>query len=98
MAEPQPTGTDRPLRPQRTLTDAPANGLYLPELRIHVGGDGFGGGMTAYCWVDSGEVRATRLALLEKRWLDRPASTEEAVMVALRGLEWYARKAGYLSE
>jgi hypothetical protein len=54
--------------------------------------------MTAYCWVDSGEVRASRLALIERRWQDRPVSAEETVLVALRGLEWYAREAGYLSE
>jgi len=98
MRDPQPTGTDRALRPQRTLEHAPASGLYLPELRIHVGGDGFGGGMTAYAWCSTGEVLATRQALIEKRWQDRPTSVEEAVLIAVRGLEWYARKAGYLSQ
>lgn len=80
---------DKPFRVQRTIADAPASGLYLPELRVHVGRDGYSGGMTAYSWIHGEGIMAIRVPLVEQRWRDGPQSTEECVQVAIQGLRWY---------
>lgn len=85
---------DKPFRVQRSLEYAPASGLYLPELRVHVGRDGYSGGMTAYSWIRGEAVGAIRVPLVEQRWRDGPQSTEECVQVAIQGLRWYLGESG----
>lgn len=88
---------DRPFRTQ-DVTRYSAKGLYLPELRVHVGRDGFGGGMTAYTWIAGEPVMPIRLALVEQRWKDGPESTLECVQVAVSGLQWWLGEAEQPSE
>lgn len=92
-----PTPEDKPFRTQDVVKGT-ARGLYLPELRVHVGRDGYGGGMTAYSWIATEELRPVRVALVEQRWQIGPQSTEECVQVAIQGLQWFLGEAGDVSE
>lgn len=83
---------DKPFRTQ-DVAKYPASGLYLPELRVHVGRDGYGGGMTAYTWIAAEDLMAVRVPLVEQRWRDGPQSTLECVQVAISGLQWYLSEA-----
>jgi len=87
---------DKPFRTQ-DMTRNSARGLYLPELRVHVGRDGYGGGMTAYSWIAGEEVYAIRVALIEQRWQVGPQSTQECVEIAIQGLRWYLGEADGVS-
>lgn len=87
---------DKPFRTQ-DMTRNSARGLYLPELRVHVGRDGYGGGMTAYSWIATEELHAVRVALIEQRWQEGPQSTLECVEVAIKGLQWYLGEADGVS-
>lgn len=59
---------------------------YLPEVEILVGADDSSAGLTITAWTASlGEFAEFR-TLYARRWVDKPQSLEEALLVAHRGL------------
>jgi len=59
---------------------------YLPELTILIGADDQSAGFTITAWTASLGEFATVETLYAKRWVDRPQSVQEALLVAQAGI------------
>jgi hypothetical protein len=68
---------------------------FLPELTLICGRDEISSGIHATALLPSGGLYPSPVTLLDVRWDAPILSLEELVLVTIRGLEKYARDAGY---
>jgi hypothetical protein len=61
-------------------------GPYLPEVSILIGADDASAGLTITTWTPSMGEFAMYETIYAKRWLDRPQSVQEALLVAQQGI------------
>lgn len=87
-------GVVLPYRVRATSTEK-GRTLTRPELEVVVANDQHSAGFTLQAWLPSGGVWPSHTVLMAERWANPVESLEEAVGIALRGLQAYSERAGY---
>jgi hypothetical protein len=91
MPELSKWGFPRGVYPLKSWRNRPASDVrhwapYLPEVSILIGTDDQSAGLTISAWTASLGEFANVETLYAKRWVDKPQSVQEALLVAQKGI------------